>query len=103
MILTGRTGLVALVCVLPIAFAPWPATAFVVLLVVLVAAVVVDVALAASTRRLRCARSGDTAARLGQPVDAVLVVENAGRRRFRGADPRRLAAQRRRATRAPMR
>ena len=54
MILTGRAGLVALICVLPIAFSPWPATAFVVLL----AGVHrrrwrVDVALAASTRRLR--------------------------------------------------
>ena len=84
MVLTGRTGLVALICVLPIAFSPWPAAAFIVLLAALAAAVAVDVALAASTRRLRCTRSGDTAARLGQPVDAVLMVENTGRRRFRG-------------------
>ena len=33
-------------------------------------AIVVDVALAASTRRLTFTRSGDTAARLGEPVDA---------------------------------
>jgi uncharacterized protein (DUF58 family) len=85
MILTGRTGLIALICVVPIAFSPWPATAFVILLAALAAAVMLDVLLAASTRRLRCARSGDTAARLGQPADAVLVVENPqGRRRFRG-------------------
>ena len=84
MILTGRTGLLALICILPIALSPWPATAFVVLLVVVAAVVSLDVALAGSTRRLRCTRSGDTAARLGQPVAAVLVVENAGARRLRG-------------------
>ncbi|WP_235641774.1 hypothetical protein, partial [Mycobacterium tuberculosis] len=27
MILTGRTGLLALICVLPIALSPWPARA----------------------------------------------------------------------------
>ncbi|MCW2689685.1 MAG: hypothetical protein JWR37_4575 [Mycobacterium sp.] len=84
MILTGRTGLVALICVLPIALSPWPATAFIVLLVCLAAAVGVDTALAAGTRRMVLNRSGDTSARLGQPVDAVLLVENAGGRRFRG-------------------
>jgi uncharacterized protein (DUF58 family) len=83
-VLTGRTGLIALLCVLPIAFSPWPAIAFVVLLAVLIAIVSVDVALAGSPRRLKFTRSGDTAARLGQPVEAVLAVENAGPRRFRG-------------------
>jgi uncharacterized protein (DUF58 family) len=84
-ILTGRVGLIALICVLPIALSPWPATAFTVLLAALVALIVIDVALAASPRRLNCSRHGETAARLGQPVDAVLVVENpAGQRRFRG-------------------
>ena len=84
MILTGRTGLVALICVLPIALSPWPATAFAVLLALLAAAVAVDVSLAAGTRQLRFTRSGDTAARLGQPVTAELTIENAGRRRFGG-------------------
>ena len=84
MILTGRTGLVALVCVLPIALSNWPATAFVILLAALAVAVGVDVALAASTRALRFTRSGDTSARLGEPVDAGLLVHNDGRRRFRG-------------------
>jgi uncharacterized protein (DUF58 family) len=82
--LTGRTGLIALLCVLPVGLSPWPAATFVVLLVILVAAVVADVALAAGTRRLTFTRSGDTAARLGEPVDATLVVENVGGRRFRG-------------------
>ena len=85
MVLTGRAGLIALICVLPIAISPWPAVALVVLLAALVAVVIVDVALAASARRLNCSRLGETAARLGQPVDAVLVVENPkGQRRFRG-------------------
>ena len=84
MILTGRAGLAALISVLPILFAPWPAIAFGVLLAALAAAVALDVALAANTRRLHFSRSGDTAARLGQPVDAVLLVENTGNRRFAG-------------------
>ncbi|AGB26172.1 hypothetical protein Mycsm_06008 [Mycobacterium sp. JS623] len=84
MILTGRVGLIALICVLPIAVSPWPATTFVVLLAAVVAGVVADIALAASPRKLNCSRLGETAARLGQPVDAQLVVENAGGRRFRG-------------------
>lgn len=84
MILTGRAGLLALICVVPIALSTWPTTAFIVLLALLVLAVAADVSLAAATRRLQFSRSGDTAARLGQPVAAVLTIENAGRRRFRG-------------------
>ena len=84
MILTGRVGLIALICVLPIAFSPWPATTFAVLLGALVTAVIADIALAANTRRLTCSRFGETAARLGQPVDAVLAVENTSGSRFRG-------------------
>jgi uncharacterized protein (DUF58 family) len=83
-ILTGRAGLVALICVLPVTLSPWPAIAFAVLLGLLVIAIAVDIALAAGTRRLTFSRSGDTAARLGQPVDAVLLVQNSGRRRLRG-------------------
>jgi len=77
-ILTGRVGLIALICVLPIAVSPWPATTFVVLLAALAAGVVADVALAASPRKLQCSRLGDTAARLGQPVD----VESVGPQRY---------------------
>jgi uncharacterized protein (DUF58 family) len=83
-ILTGRTGLLALICVLPIALAPWPAKAFQILLAALATAVTIDVVLAASTRRLRFTRSPDSSARLGQPVDAGLLIHNDGRRRFRG-------------------
>lgn len=84
MILTGRTGLVALLCVLPIALSPWPARTFGVLLLILAIAVAVDVALAASTRRLRYVRSPDRSARLAQQVDVGLLIHNDGRRRFRG-------------------
>jgi uncharacterized protein (DUF58 family) len=83
-ILTGRVGLIALIFVLPITVSPWPATTFAVLLTALVAVVIVDVALAASTRRLSCSRLGETSARLGQPVDTVLLVENTSGARFRG-------------------
>jgi uncharacterized protein (DUF58 family) len=83
-ILTGRAGLVALICVLPVALSPWPAVAFAVLAGALAVAVALDVVLAASARRLIFARSGDTAARLGQPVDAVLTVQNSGQRRLKG-------------------
>ena len=84
MILTGRSALVALLCVLPIALSPWPSTVFVMLGVALLAVVSVDVVLAASPRNLRFHRDGDTSARLGQPVEAQLGVTNTGRRRFRG-------------------
>lgn len=84
MILTGRTGLVALICVLPIAVSPWPATAFVALLVALAVAVAVDAGLAARTTALRYVRSPDRSARLGQQVDCQLSIHNDGRRRFRG-------------------
>ena len=84
MILTGRASLVALIFVLPIALSPWPATAFVVLLAALAMVVAADAGLAASTRGLRYARSPDTSTRLGQQVDASLMIYNDGRRRFRG-------------------
>lgn len=84
MVLTGRAALVALLCVLPITLAPAPAPAFAALAAALAVAVAVDAALAASPRRLEVTRSGDTAARLGQPVESVLRVRNPGRRRFRG-------------------
>jgi uncharacterized protein (DUF58 family) len=84
MIVTGRTGLLALICVLPIAVSPWPARAFGILLLALAVLVTIDGVLAASTRRLRYTRSPDSSARLGQSVDAGLLIHNDGRRRFRG-------------------
>ena len=84
MALTGRVGLIALICLLPISVSPWPAETFAVLLGLLLVAVAADVALAGSTRALRFSRLSDGAARLGEPVDAALLVENPGGRRFRG-------------------
>ena len=84
MILTGRTGLLALICVLPIAVSPWPARAFVVSLLLLSILVVLDAALAASTRGLRYARSPDTSVRLAQRVDVGLQIQNDAGRTFRG-------------------
>ncbi|MBS4727761.1 DUF58 domain-containing protein [Mycobacterium sp. SM1] len=84
MIITGRTGLAALIGVLPIALSPWPATSFAALLIALAAAVTLDAGLAASTRELRFTRTGPAMARLGEPVRAGLIIHNGGRRRFRG-------------------
>ena len=84
MVLTRRAGLVALVCALPVGLSPWPAATFVVLLAALLLAVAVDVAAAAGPRRLQFSRSGDVTARLGESVDAILVLENGTGRRFRG-------------------
>ncbi|MFY2862039.1 DUF58 domain-containing protein [Mycobacterium sp. THU-M104] len=84
MVLTGRSGLVALLCALPIAVSPWPAQTFVVLLASLGAAVAVDVGLATGIRGIGYTRSPDSAVRLGQEVDVVLTVRNESRRRFRG-------------------
>jgi uncharacterized protein (DUF58 family) len=83
-VLTGRTGLIALICVVPITLSPWPATSFVVLLLALAGAVAVDVGWAASTRALRFTRVQTNSVRLGETVNAGLLIHNAGRRRFRG-------------------
>lgn len=84
MILTGRAGLLALICVLPIALSPLPAGTFVILLAVLLAVLAVDIGLAASPSRLRYTRSPDRSARLAQQVDLGLLIHNDGSRRFRG-------------------
>lgn len=82
MVLTGRTGLLALLCVLPIGFSPWPAKAFAMLAMVLALAVALDIGLAASTRRLRFARSPNSSTRLGQQATSGLSIHNDGRRRL---------------------
>lgn len=84
MVLTVRTGVIALIGALPVAFSPWPAMTFIIIAVILAAAVVMDVMLAASARGVQLTRSGDTAARLGQPVRTELVLHNQGSRRLRG-------------------
>ena len=84
MILTGRTGLIALLCVLPIALSPRPAASFTVLLALLAAAVIADVGLAASPSRLLYTRLPNGSVRLGGSVNLGLLIHNGGRRRFRG-------------------
>ena len=56
MVLTGRTGLIALLCAVPIAVAPRPAATFGVLLALLAVAVLIDVASAAKPFALHYTR-----------------------------------------------
>ncbi|WP_293004295.1 DUF58 domain-containing protein [Mycobacterium sp.] len=84
MVLTGRTGLIALLFVLPIVVSPWPAATFSVLLGLLVVAVITDAGLAASPFQLQYTRLPNGSVRLGELVALGLLVHNAGRRRFRG-------------------
>jgi len=83
-ILTGRAGLLALFGILPIVVSPWPAATFAAMLVVIAIVLIADAALAASPGQLALTRSGDTSARLGQPVDITVEVHNPGARRVRG-------------------
>src|ERR1700752_752575 len=83
-ILTGRAGLIALICALPIALSARPATSFLVLLMVLAAGVIADIGWAASPSRLQYTRMHNGSVRLGEAVNTGLLIHNAGRRRFRG-------------------
>lgn len=84
MVLTRRAAAVALIAILPIAVAPWPAIVFTVCAALLAVAAGVDVALAGRPGALRFTRSGPTSVRLGQTVETVLQVRNGGRRTVRG-------------------
>jgi len=83
-VFTGRAAAMALIAVLPIAVAPWPATAFLVLAGALALSLAVDVALAGTPRALRVHRSEVSAARLGESLVTVLQVRNDGARKVRG-------------------
>jgi uncharacterized protein (DUF58 family) len=83
-ILTGRTGLLALLCVPPIALSPWPAASFVLLLALLATAVLADMALAANPSHLHYTRLPNGSVRLGEPLTLGLLIHHGGRRRFRG-------------------
>jgi uncharacterized protein (DUF58 family) len=83
-ILTGRTALVALICVVPIAVSPWPATAFLLLGMALMAVVIIDAAASASPKMLHFNRSPNSSMRLGEFAQTNLDIHNDGRRRFRG-------------------
>ena len=84
MVLTRRPALLALLGAVPVAVAPWPATAFAVLSAALCVAVAFDIGSAGDPAALELTRSGAVTARLGQPVQTTLLIRNRGRRRFRG-------------------
>lgn len=84
MVLTGRTAVIALIAVLPIAVSPWPATVFLICAVALASAALVDAALAGRPAAVQFSRSGPVSMRLGQSVDTSLNVRNSSRRRVRG-------------------
>jgi uncharacterized protein (DUF58 family) len=83
-VLTGRAGLMALLCVLPIVVSPWPAATFLALLGLLTVMIVADITLAANPLQLRYTRLPNGSVRLGETVTLGLVIHNAGRRHFNG-------------------
>lgn len=83
MTLTGRAALAALIGGLAVlAFRTSVVLAIVNALIL--AAIVIDVILAASVRQLRASRAGDSKIHLGQTGSIVLTVANPGRRTLRG-------------------
>ena len=82
MALTGRAAAAALLGALVVlGFRTWPA--LVAVNVLLLAAIGADLMLAASVRRLRITRSGDTRVLLGESASATVTVLNPGRRPLR--------------------
>ncbi|GAA4893219.1 DUF58 domain-containing protein [Streptomonospora salina] len=107
MAITGRAVLAAFGATLVVLVAgpvgSWLVTA---VLGLLAAAVLADVVLAPSPRRLRFERSGDTSVRLGETAEVALVVANPARRAVRGVlrdawAPSAGAAPQRRPVRVP--
>jgi uncharacterized protein (DUF58 family) len=83
-VLTGRAGLMALLCVLPIVVSPWPAATFLALLGLLTVMIVADITLAANPLQLHYTRLPNSSVRLGEPVTLGLLIHNTGRRHFNG-------------------
>jgi uncharacterized protein (DUF58 family) len=83
MALTGRAALVALIGTLA-AVAVRTTAALLLVDAAIVAAIVVDLALAASVRGLELSRSGDTRVLLGQDATTTVRIINPGRRDLRG-------------------
>lgn len=83
MAVTGRAGLIALALTLAVLLASAPGSVLAVADGALVLAVLLDVALASSPRQLAFSRSLPPAGRLGEPLDATLVVSNTGTRAVR--------------------
>ncbi|GAA0927769.1 DUF58 domain-containing protein [Nonomuraea longicatena] len=84
MTLTGRAALVAAAGIVAVLLAPAPGWALLGWLLLLTAAIIVDLVLAGAVRPLRFHRSGDTLLRLGQQGRVELIVENPGSRRVKG-------------------
>jgi uncharacterized protein (DUF58 family) len=83
MAITGRTALLVLAGTVLLVAAPgW--TAFLAWLGVVLLAIVLDLALAGSPLRVSVAREAVPSVRLGERVDAPIVLTNHGRRRVRG-------------------
>ncbi|HEY9242257.1 MAG TPA: DUF58 domain-containing protein [Streptosporangiaceae bacterium] len=82
MSLTGRTALAALAGAL-VVLAFRTVGAWLVVNLLLAAAIVADLLLAASARRLRITRSGDTRVLLGETATVTVTVRNPGRRPLR--------------------
>ena len=83
MAITGRAALLTALGVVPLALFPgWPA--LLAWLGVVLAGVLVDLVLAGSPRGLSVQREPVGSVRLGEQVDAAVVLANTGRRRVRG-------------------
>lgn len=84
MALTGRVGLAALLgaVFVGVVMPSWAGVG--VILALLLAGALVDLALAGGVRRLEFARSGATSVRLGEQVEVRLTITNPGRRAVRG-------------------
>lgn len=83
MAITGRAALLAALGVVPLVLFPG-ATALLAWAGALLAGVAADLVLAGSPRRLTIQRAPVPSVRLGEPVEAALVLANTGRRRVRG-------------------
>jgi uncharacterized protein (DUF58 family) len=81
--LTGRAALAAVAGAL-VVLAARTSMALLVVNAVIAAAVVLDLALAASLRQVRVIRSGETRIHLGESGQLSLAIANGGRRRLRG-------------------
>ena len=83
MAITGRAGLIALLLTIAVLVASSPGVTLAVADGALVLVVLADVVLAASPRRLTLTRELPRSGRLGEPLEATLIVANTSSRRIR--------------------
>lgn len=83
MTLTGRSALVAALGVIAVYFDPLGGGMVGFFLIGLALAVIADVVLATSPRRVLLSRTADASCRLGEPTDTTVTVTNPTRRRIR--------------------